>query len=115
MSRSVFIGPGFYSRFAFARRGPPFPLQSAVFRIKRLDEAGIVQMIAADSCNHMIADYYRSNSGSVVQLGIGKTNLPAFLAANCIQTYKVTVGRFEKEPVTIHPDTPITNRAACIR
>src|ERR1700693_6022422 len=108
----VFIRPSLDSRLALARRGPPLPLHRSCFGVAGLEEARVVQMIAADADQDVIADDDGRNGGGVVELGIGDLHFPALLAGAGVQADELAIGRFKEQPVAVHPDAAVADGAA---
>src|ERR1700722_6501015 len=112
MRGGIFVGPGIHAGIAFARSGPPLPLQCAGFRITGLEEAGVIEMVASDAYDDVIADYHGRYGRRVIQLGIGDRNFPALLASTRVETDQVAIGGFEVQPVGVHAAAAITNGRA---
>ena len=108
----ILIGPGLNAGLAFARRGPPFPLQFAVLGVEGLHKARIIQMVAADAGNDVIADDHGRDGRSVVELRVGQANLPTLLARSRVETHQVTVGRLKEQPVAVHTHAAVADGAA---
>ena len=71
-------------------------------------------MIAPDPNHDVIFNNDGRNRGGVIELRIRNLNFPTFLARFRVQANEVAIRRFEIEPVFIHPDASIANRAAGI-
>ena len=112
MRGRILIGPGLNTRLTFTRCRVHLPLQRSRFGIARLNETRIIQMVSADTQNHVVANNHRRNSGRVIQLRIGNLYLPAFFACPGIQAHKMTVWTFEEQPVLINTHAAIANSAA---
>ncbi len=112
---SVFVRPSLNARLALARRGEEFPLQCSGLRIARLDESRIIEVVAANAQNDVIANDDRRDCRSVIQLRIGNLHFPSFLASARVEAHQVTVGAFKEQPVLIHPHAAIADGAAGVR
>ena len=87
--------------------GLPAPLQSTRLRIVRLDVAGIVQIVAADPGDHVVANDDRRRRAVVEQLEIADRRAPPLAAVLHIQRHQVAVRRLEEHPLTENGNTAV--------
>ncbi len=115
MPRGVEIRPGFEARIALlGRHAVEFPLPVARLRIERLQESGLVEIVAGADDN-MIADDDRRGRRKILQIEIGQLLVPDLLAGLGVETNQEVVGRFHEEAVVPHAESAVADVRAAAR
>src|SRR5215470_19501169 len=90
------------------------PLKVASFRIERLDESGLIKVIARTD-QYVILYNNRRDRRKVLLVETQNFLVPAFLAGASVDGYQIIVGSHKEKPVAPHSDSPITDVCAALR
>jgi hypothetical protein len=91
------------------------PLKVSSFGIARLQKAWNIQVVAAHTHDHVIADDHWCDRSSVVPIQITDLFVPAFGAVFAVQREQIAIGCLEKNGVFVHPDSAIAQMPPALR
>src|SRR5690349_10502653 len=110
MPHRVFVRPRLRPRVTLLQRlGPPFPLHGSGFRVVSFEKSRNIERVAARTHDYVIANNDRSRCGEVLLLHICDLYMPSLFTSLQFETDQIIVGRFEIQPVPIHPESTIPN------
>ena len=111
----IFVGPAVGAGLAGARCRVPAPDQVAAFRIARLEVAGDIERVAADTDDDLPADDHGRVGREVLALHVRDLVVPALLAGRHVERDEVVVGRQEVQPVAEYAHATVADVVATAR